>query len=49
LEETIYYEGGKVLEQIARRSCECSISGSDKGQAGWEFKQIAHVREVGIK
>ncbi|KAK4810947.1 hypothetical protein QYF61_013356 [Mycteria americana] len=34
-----YNEGGETLEQVAQRSCGCSIPGSVQGQVGWGFEQ----------
>jgi len=39
-------EGGKTLEQIAWRGCECPLHGSIQGQAGWGFGQPGLVGSV---
>jgi len=47
---------GRQLEQVAQRSCGCSLPGRFQGQVGWGFEQPglvegvpAHVRGFGTR
>jgi len=35
----LYCESSETLQQVHQRSCECPLSGSIQGQAGWGFEQ----------
>ena len=54
-EEFFYSKGGETLEEVAQRSCGCSIIESVQGQVGQGFEQPdlvedvpAHSRGVGL-
>jgi len=56
VKEILYSEGGEALEQVAQRSCGCSLPGSVQGQAGWGFEKPglvegvpAHGKGVGMR
>ena len=44
--EILYYEGGEALEQVAQRSCGCSLAGSVQGQVGRGFEHPGLVKGV---
>jgi len=46
MKENLCYEGGEALEQVAQRSCGCSLPGSVQGQAGQGFEQPDLVVDV---
>jgi len=45
-EEILCYESSEALEQVARRSCACPVTGNVQGQAGWGFEQPGLVEGV---
>jgi len=44
--DVFYNEGGKTLEWVAHRSCECPITESVQGQAANGFEHPALVKDV---
>ena len=44
--QIFYYEGGETLQQAAKRSRDCSITGSVGSQAGQGFEQPDLEKDV---
>jgi len=44
--EILHYEGGETLEQVAQRSCGCTLPGRVQGQFGWSSEQHGLVEDV---
>lgn len=36
MDEILYCEGNEEMEQVAHRSCRCSIPGTGQSQVGWQ-------------